>query len=1774
MGETRRKKRFYLFFKRTAVAMIMIAMLLQPLPGMLGNSVRSAEAAVYTGDYIDLENSNAELYVGTDWAGAKATSSVTGSAITIAVNNFGTGGSNDLWGLQYIVKDLGLKKDTKYQVDFDITSTVDKEVFVKLDDSGLIAEAIHLTAGVPYHYSKESSVGTPSADKQFLYIALGRTGSEAGSLSGVVGIEDIKVKEAVNAEDYIDLQHSNTELYAGTDWAGAKATSSVTGSAITIAVDNFGTAGSEWGLQYIIKDLLLKNNTKYKVEFDITSSINKDVYVKLDDKGNFINKFIHLTAGEKYHYSEVNGPGAVSTDKPYFFFALGQTSGEAGGLSGTVTIENITLQEFDDSEVATDITVNKAGTGVKFQLANNAVNTSAKAYYAVCASEAEANLLNTGDKAFKQCAMTKKTNGIWEVSDTVALTNGQVIRYYFDKDGKVTTPANYTYSVFVAADYTYDNRTDLEAGGYNLVWKDEFDGTDLDLSKWSFQLGTKDPNGGPDYWGNNEQEYYTDKNYTVKDGKLVISAKKEAMGDRNYTSTRIRTKTDVGNTLFATKYGRIEARMKLPVQEGLWPAFWMLPADTSIYGTWAASGELDIMEARGRVPDRIGGTAHFGSQWPNNTYYGKEKTFDATTDISGYHLYSFEWEPGILTWLVDDVPYFTTGNFWSKGTGNAENYAYGAPFDVPFYLILNLAVGGTFDGDAKLENAEFPAAMEVDYVRVFKKSDAYYQNMEDNLTAPDTSRDKASFESPSYQPTGVNGDYVKDTELHTLKTVTEVKPDDASWQFFVGDFGGEAVSVSDTLDGKNYAKVSATKGGNQSYAVQLIKHFPFANGYTYEISFDAKASGNRDFLLKPCGDGDNGWAGYGVSKTVSLTNTMTHFTHQFTMDKDSDPTSRLEFDLGLATGDVWIGNVTVKQVEPEQADNTDIFKNPETNGGNHIYNGSFDQGIGRLAYWHTQNVTVRVPGVINPVHNASTGDAGDFSHRAVVTANDNNAKLYQKGVWLQQSDIYQLGLNLSSDKATKVTAALTNIDGSKVYMKQVLDITEISTRKDYTLNFAMEKGITDKEAVFTLTFEKGTTVTLDNIRLIKTTNNNVAIDYSGVDLEPIKTSSTGWVNNLNNGTVTPAVNQDGVITSQTLTNSLNYMSMLYIPVSVKKGITYHLSFQAKSQFDNSALVNIQEDNSWAVTLEQTLNLKADSWQEFNYTINSTLTNGSNPIYLKFLLSGPSMVPGSFMVKDVSMTAEVQEGAKDAPADTVLNTSAPVKGKDYVIELKNGDYKTSFLDCVEKPARKALIMVNGSALADGSVKEGKIVIPASMFAAGAYRIELALDGFNNIVLTGTARDDNSQGGNNSGGNNNAGDNGTPDTQLPKEDTKLQEPEATPNKGETQAIGFTVTKANIQDNKAVAEVALDQVMNAITDANLAAKQLKGKTATVEIRVEAPTTTNMVETSIPVEALKQAAKNKIGILTISTPVAAISFDAEDLTTLSGTSGADVVITAARVEEANLSKEAKQLIGDRPVFSFRVANGDQTISQFAKDVTVTVPYTPKEGEDTNAIVIYYINDKGEPVTVRNCAYHPETGTISFNTNHFSEYAIGYHKISFKDVPSDASYSIAVDFVSARGIMEGIGKGTFNPKAKVTRGEFLVTLMKAYDIAQDKKPKNNFADAGTTSYAGYLSAAKRLGLCGKVTNNKFVPEKEITRQEMAVLAYNALKAIDKLPQGDTGKELSTYSDSKLVSASSKKAVALMTKTGIIGGSGKKLSPKAEITRAEAAQVIYNLLMK
>lgn len=389
-----------------------------------------------------------------------------------------------------------------------------------------------------------------------------------------------------------------------------------------------------------------------------------------------------------------------------------------------------------------------------------------------------------------------------------------------------------------------------------------------------------------------------------------------------------------------------------------------------------------------------------------------------------------------------------------------------------------------------------------------------------------------------------------------------------------------------------------------------------------------------------------------------------------------------------------------------------------------------------------------------------------------------------------------------------------------------------------------------------------------------------------------------------------------------------------------------------------------------------------------------------------------------------------------------------------------------------------------------------------------------------------------------------------------------------------VASTTTAATVDNNgKASAAVTKEQIDDAVSKAVEEAGKMDNATPVVEIKVKVNEDTKTVETNLPKIAINDLSGN-VSQLNVSTPVADIIFDSKTLSTISNEASGDIKITASKVDTSTISNEAKQVVGDHPVFNFSVTSGDRTISQFGGNVSVSVPYTPKPGEDTNSLVIYYINAAGKPEVVSNCVYNPSTGTITFNTNHFSQYAIGYNKVTFKDVVADAWYSNSVAFIAAREITTGSGNGNFGPNEKLTRGQFIVMLMKAYGIAPDASQKDNFADAGNTWYTAYLAAAKKLGISAGIGNNLFAPEKEITRQEMFTLLYNALKVIGKLPSVNSSKLLESFSDTGDIAPWAKDAIKLFVDNGTINGSENKLCLKDTTTRAQMAQVLYSLLSK
>ena len=243
-------------------------------------------------------------------------------------------------------------------------------------------------------------------------------------------------------------------------------------------------------------------------------------------------------------------------------------------------------------------------------------------------------------------------------------------------------------------------------GDWTNVWSDDFNGTSVDTTKWVFESGN-----GSGGWGNAEKEFYTSRtnNVYVTNGVLHIRAQIENTNGFHYTSARMKTQGK-----FTKTYGMIEFRAKLPQGTGFWPANWMLGNS----GSWPACGEIDVMENKGTDPITIGGTIHYNStNSPGSDIY-QTRSYNLPTpgdSVTNFHTYAIQWSTNSIIWLVDGVS-VQTWTSWTSSLG-----PYPAPFDRPFYLIMNLAVGGHYVGDPTTNNIDpsMPGEMQVDYVHVF-----------------------------------------------------------------------------------------------------------------------------------------------------------------------------------------------------------------------------------------------------------------------------------------------------------------------------------------------------------------------------------------------------------------------------------------------------------------------------------------------------------------------------------------------------------------------------------------------------------------------------------------------------------------------------------------------------------------------------------------------------------------------------------------------------------------------------------------------------------------------------------------------------------------------------------------------------------------------------------------------------------------------------------------------------------------------------------------------
>ncbi len=436
-----------------------------------------------------------------------------------------------------------------------------------------------------------------------------------------------------------------------------------------------------------------------------------------------------------------------------------------------------------------------------------------------------------------------------------------------------------------AADNGNSTNVDIPApDGYHLVWNDEFDGDKLNEEDWNRE---KHPIG----WVNNElQEYLPVEDYAyVKDGELVIQPKKETLENGNtiYRSGRINTqnKHDI-------KYGRIEAKIKVPEGKGFLPAFWMMPQDEDYYGIWPKCGEIDIMEVLGDQINTNYGTLHYGEPHKQNQGSIQLPEGDFAHE---YHTFAIEWEPGVIKWFMDDQQYYET-NDWFTAVDGEEEKPYPAPFNQPFHVILNVAIGGDWPGNPD-ETTIFDerAAMYVDYVRMFQK-DSYDENVQKPVKV---SKFKEADSTGNFVS---NSDFKEDENLN----------DDENWKFMLFK-GGEGEARIE----KGEIVISMTKTGSEDYGVQLVQPgMPMKKGTKYKLSFEAYAEDKR--TMKTAVTAPNvDWIRYFPDTEVKLGKKWKKYKFNFEMTEEDDDSGRLEFNMGKvdSTATIHIRNVRLEEAK-------------------------------------------------------------------------------------------------------------------------------------------------------------------------------------------------------------------------------------------------------------------------------------------------------------------------------------------------------------------------------------------------------------------------------------------------------------------------------------------------------------------------------------------------------------------------------------------------------------------------------------------------------------------------------------------------------------------------------------------------------------------------------------------------------------------------------------------------------------------------------------------
>jgi len=702
---------------------------------------------------------------------------------------------------------------------------------------------------------------------------------------------------------------------------------------------------------------------------------------------------------------------------------------------------------------------------------------------------------------------------------------------------------------------------DLSYEGYSLDWADEFNGTELDRENWNVEL--HDPG-----WVNAELQEYVDSedNIYIEDGKLVLNPVQTKNGDKySYTSGRVNTQNKKTYT-----YGMFEVKAKVPEGMGYLPAFWLMANDESVYGQWPRCGEIDIMEIMGQNTKKAMGTIHFGN--PHKESQGSY-VLENGSFSSQYHTFTCEWEPGKITWYVDGNK-FHEANDWYSTTEGGGTISYPAPFDQPFYIILNLAVGGSWVGYPDHETFVANPYM-IDYVRVYQKDGGYDDS---NVQAP------VKGDVQLREPVTEDGNYLYNGDFEESE---DLAADTNAWQFLTAasGVGSAEITTDDAIEGQSLV-IETENPGTESHSIQLLqKNVPLKAGATYTLSFDAKASAARTIAVNSKNPGRN-WYSY-VDETINLTTTNQNYSYDFTMIHPDDAECTVEFNLGKinSTDTVVIDNVKlVKKSEDEDLRESIINPSKAVRAdGNYIYNGQFQEGNKHLGDWE-----------IPEGADVSVTSLADGRKLKVVVPENQKVVISQINVpVLANSE-----LALSMDVEVPETGAIeVGFDGETYTVPA-------STDGSWNQKITTSAEVADK--TFTLTFDGAGTYYVDNVYLAEDAlikNGSFALGSSGYEVWVDK--QAGAIADFGVDSITEGNDNAAMLTVKHTGPYEHNIQLKQTNVNLEKDQWYRISVDARVLDIDGRQIKIalqrdgSKDNDWTGYFEKAIDLN-NTYETFTY----------------------------------------------------------------------------------------------------------------------------------------------------------------------------------------------------------------------------------------------------------------------------------------------------------------------------------------------------------------------------------------------------------------------------------------------------------------------------------------------------------------------------------------------------------------------------------------------